>query len=202
MGIEPTPRSLIPPHRKRWGILIVFREIPRSRRRALTKPLEIFANRYPRDEAMARADLSSQHTMAVIARHFGILFRLLAGRYGQSHKRGVVMCLYTTCPNTVRLAVRAELVEAHLPFDRLRANELKRTVLRPAPSFCAIGLRGRTAAALRPCIASSHPPCGAWPSAEKNVGCACAPYQCWDLFVSPTHELWKSFALSKHNDVI
>ena len=32
-------------------------------------------------------------------------------------------------PNTVRLAVRAELVEAHSPFDRLRANELKRTVL-------------------------------------------------------------------------
>ena len=31
--------------------------------------------------------------------------------------------------NAVRLAVRAELVEAHSPFDRLRANELKRTVL-------------------------------------------------------------------------
>ena len=31
--------------------------------------------------------------------------------------------------NTVRLAVRAELVEAHSPLDRLRANELKRTVL-------------------------------------------------------------------------
>ena len=29
-----------------------------------------------------------------------------------------------------RLAVRAELVEAHSPFDRLRANELKRTALR------------------------------------------------------------------------
>ena len=24
MGIEPTPRSLIPPHRKRWGILSFF----------------------------------------------------------------------------------------------------------------------------------------------------------------------------------
>ena len=33
--------------------------------------------------------------------------------------------------NTVRLAVRAELVEAHSPFDRLRANELKRTALGP-----------------------------------------------------------------------
>ena len=34
--------------------------------------------------------------------------------------------------NTVRLAVRAELVEAHSPFDRLRANELKRTALSQA----------------------------------------------------------------------
>ena len=32
-------------------------------------------------------------------------------------------------PNTVRLAVRAELVEAHAPFDRLRVNALKRTAL-------------------------------------------------------------------------
>ena len=31
--------------------------------------------------------------------------------------------------NTVRLAVRAEPVEAHSPFDKLRANELKRTAL-------------------------------------------------------------------------
>ena len=31
--------------------------------------------------------------------------------------------------NTVRLAVRAELVEAQSPFDSLRANELKRTAL-------------------------------------------------------------------------
>ena len=32
-------------------------------------------------------------------------------------------------PNTVRLAVRAELVEAHALFDRLRVNALKRTAL-------------------------------------------------------------------------
>ncbi len=32
--------------------------------------------------------------------------------------------------NIVCLAVRAEPVEAHSPFDRLRANELKRTALR------------------------------------------------------------------------
>ena len=36
-------------------------------------------------------------------------------------------------PNTVRLAVRAELVEPHSPFDRLRANELKRTALGRIP---------------------------------------------------------------------
>ena len=30
MGIEPTPRSLIPPHRKQWGILIGFRELKLS----------------------------------------------------------------------------------------------------------------------------------------------------------------------------
>ena len=34
-----------------------------------------------------------------------------------------------TYSNAVRLAVLAELVEAHLPFDRLRGKELKRTVL-------------------------------------------------------------------------
>ena len=36
-----------------------------------------------------------------------------------------------TTLNTVRLAVRAELVEAHSPFDRLSPNELKRTALGP-----------------------------------------------------------------------
>ena len=47
-------------------------EIPRAQRRALTQPLEIFAKRYPHSEAMARAYLSGQHTMAAIARHFGV----------------------------------------------------------------------------------------------------------------------------------
>ena len=39
----------------------------------------------------------------------------------------------STRRNSVRLAVRAELVEAHSPFDRLRANALNRTVLRLDP---------------------------------------------------------------------
>ena len=47
--------------------------------------------------------------------------------------------------NTVRLAVRAELVEAHSPFDRLGANELKRTALglgiRENPAFMRLAAR-------------------------------------------------------------
>jgi putative transposase len=39
-------------------------EIPRAQRRAITQPLELFAKRYARDEAMARAYFSGQHTMA------------------------------------------------------------------------------------------------------------------------------------------
>ena len=48
------------------------------------------------------------------------------------------------CVNIVRLAVRAEPVEAHSPFDRLRANELKRTALRRALSL-DLSLRAGTA---------------------------------------------------------
>ena len=44
--------------------------------------------------------------------------------------RSIMFSPRKTNLNTVRLAVRAELVEAHSPFDRLRANKLKRTVLR------------------------------------------------------------------------
>lgn len=47
-------------------------EIPRAQRRGLTQPLTDFERRYPRNEAMARAYLSGQHTMAAIAGHFGV----------------------------------------------------------------------------------------------------------------------------------
>lgn len=47
-------------------------EIPRAQRRALTQALEDFERRYPRNEAMARAYLSGQHTMLAIAEHFGV----------------------------------------------------------------------------------------------------------------------------------
>ena len=47
-------------------------EIPRAQRRGLAQPLADFERRYPRNEAMARAYLSGQHTMAAIAGHFGV----------------------------------------------------------------------------------------------------------------------------------
>lgn len=47
-------------------------EIPRAQRRALTQALNEFERQYPRDEAMARAYLSGQHTMLAIAAHFGV----------------------------------------------------------------------------------------------------------------------------------
>ncbi len=47
-------------------------EIPRAQRRGLSQPLADFEQRYDRNEAMARAYQSGQHTMAAIARHFGV----------------------------------------------------------------------------------------------------------------------------------
>ncbi len=47
-------------------------EIPCAQRRGLTQPLVDFEQRYDRNEAMARAYRSGQHTMAAIARHFGV----------------------------------------------------------------------------------------------------------------------------------
>lgn len=47
-------------------------EVPRAQRRAITQPLAAFEQSYNRNEAMARAYLSGQHTMAAIARHFGV----------------------------------------------------------------------------------------------------------------------------------
>ncbi|PKO61380.1 MAG: addiction module toxin RelE, partial [Betaproteobacteria bacterium HGW-Betaproteobacteria-17] len=47
-------------------------EIPRAQRRLLTQSLTEFEQRYDRNEAMARAYMSGQHTMAAIAEHFGV----------------------------------------------------------------------------------------------------------------------------------
>lgn len=47
-------------------------EIPRAQRLVQVQPLEEFERSYSRKEAMARAYLSGQHTMAAIASHFGV----------------------------------------------------------------------------------------------------------------------------------
>lgn len=47
-------------------------EIPRAQRRALKRALSNFDSEHERDEAIALAYLSGQHTMAAIAEHFGV----------------------------------------------------------------------------------------------------------------------------------
>lgn len=50
----------------------VTTEVPRAQRRALNRALAEFAQKHPRNEAIARAYLSGQHTMSAIADHFGL----------------------------------------------------------------------------------------------------------------------------------
>jgi broad specificity phosphatase PhoE len=47
-------------------------EIPRAQRRALARSLAEYADAHPRNEAIALAYLSEQHTMAAIAQHFDL----------------------------------------------------------------------------------------------------------------------------------
>jgi hypothetical protein len=64
-------------------------EIPQVQRRALTQPLADFAQRLDRNEAIARAYLSGQHTMAAIAKHFGVHYTTvsrLVSRYENATK--------------------------------------------------------------------------------------------------------------------
>lgn len=49
-------------------------EIPRAQRRAMMQALAALKKRYPRNQAMAHAYLSGQHTMAEISRYFGVHF--------------------------------------------------------------------------------------------------------------------------------
>lgn len=49
-------------------------EIPRTQRRALKRDLSAFAQAHERNEAIALAYLSGQHTMAAIAEHFDVHF--------------------------------------------------------------------------------------------------------------------------------
>jgi len=63
-------------------------EIPRAQRRLITQRLPEFEQRYPRNEAMARAYLSGQHSMAAIARHFGVHYTTVS-RAVKNHEDGV-----------------------------------------------------------------------------------------------------------------
>ena len=47
-------------------------EIPRAQRRAAKRALAEFASAHERNEAIALAYLSGQHTMSAIAAHFGV----------------------------------------------------------------------------------------------------------------------------------
>jgi putative transposase len=57
-------------------------EIPRAQRRAIKRPLVEFEKRYPKNEAMARAYLSGQHTMAEIAKYFGVHYATVSRAVG------------------------------------------------------------------------------------------------------------------------
>ena len=63
-------------------------EIPRAQRRAVTRPLADFEKRYGLKEAMARAYLSGQHTMAAIARHFGMRYSTVS-RMVRAHEESM-----------------------------------------------------------------------------------------------------------------
>lgn len=60
-------------------------EIPRAQRRAITQPLAEFEQNFDRNEGMARAYLSGQHTMTKIARHFGVHYSTVS-RAVRSHE--------------------------------------------------------------------------------------------------------------------
>jgi len=63
-------------------------ETPRTQRRAVTQLLADFEKRYGRKEAMARAYLSGQHTMAAIARHFGVHYSTVS-RMVRAHEESM-----------------------------------------------------------------------------------------------------------------
>ena len=47
-------------------------EVPRAQRGALKRALSQFDSAHNRDEAIALAHLSGEHTMAAVAKHFGV----------------------------------------------------------------------------------------------------------------------------------
>ena len=68
-------------------------EVPRAQRRALKRALSDYADVHARDEAIALAYLSGQHTMAAIAEHFGIHYTTvsrLVKVYEATQRRGML----------------------------------------------------------------------------------------------------------------
>lgn len=61
-------------------------EIPRMQRRAISQPLSTFAEQFPRNQAIALAYLSGQHTMAAVAAHFGVHYTTVS-RIVSNHER-------------------------------------------------------------------------------------------------------------------
>ena len=61
-------------------------EIPRMQRRAISQPLSTFAEQFPRNQAIALAYLSGQHTMATVAAHFGVHYTTVS-RIVSNHER-------------------------------------------------------------------------------------------------------------------
>lgn len=67
-------------------------EIPRAQRRALTPTLSDFAEKRERNDAIALAYLSGQHTMAAIAAHFGVHYTTvsrLVKVYEEAQRKGM-----------------------------------------------------------------------------------------------------------------
>lgn len=62
-------------------------EIPRAQRRALKRSLIEYARLHERDEAIALAYLSGEHTMAAIAAHFGVHYTTVS-RLVKAHEAG------------------------------------------------------------------------------------------------------------------
>ena len=81
MGIEPTPRSLIPPHRKRWGILIVFREV------LIVEPLRQLAYTWNASGAEALRGIQTIVTWTLTPTKGGVLVRMEQSGFRANHER-------------------------------------------------------------------------------------------------------------------
>lgn len=68
-----------------------IQEIPRAQWRAMAPSLTELAEQYPRDEAMAQAYRSGQHTMLEIAKHFGVHYATVS-RAVKRFEGGMLLC--------------------------------------------------------------------------------------------------------------